>query len=832
MSNHFHQPNLDDFTSDEKTLLNIYINEYNDIFSQILSLPLCEFLSNLVKRVEITVNKKFNGFPSASKSKIENYFCEQIYSKEYKIASTAMKSLKKKTSPQIFDGTITEHCLNETKTNGLYVHSCGEPFHIFKYNSTLMQKSNSCTSLKKVFLICLKCEMIYKNSLVKFNCANCKNDFYSKAYTSIDEETDYLNSKPFPYATWKKYHCNAVINETLKCIDCRTSLFFDEKKYVLICSNCDTQINPNNIKWKCIVCTKEFSTEVKAYNPLEFKNMKISVKDTLLNKIKAKPDKITCGCLNIDIDNTKYYHKASCKGELFLGEMNKKKIIVCSKCDALSYYDNFSWTCPFCNKKFKCNNNNNSSGFKNKFIKYDSAKKLQKFKQDEENINNNNNNNNNPNQSMQIGSQRNIPTSNKKKRNMIPTPNKPKSGVKCIESSRSPYMILKQNLAARFSGIEIDDSIKNFGHVIAPNDKEDNFLLSKLLNGGNENNNNHNSNKKHNKHSSGIVINSNASSYSTASSNQGTNDANKNSNTIETTTNESTLYIPNYNFEVNDYLVKKQIGEGSFGKIYLVESKTKQLFALKKIVGTSHKEIQSLKHEYEILLSLQRCENNMNLVTIHGIQTKQLDQTTYVMYVLMDLANADWEKEILTRQKSRKYYTEIELFTILKSLVKTFAELQRKSISHRDIKPQNILVFHEEHQFKIADFGEAKELLRNARITNKQTLRGTELYMSPILFNALRDRKCNVKYIEHNTYKSDVFSFGLCALFAAALCFEALYDVRELKDMGSIKIVLDNYLRNRYSGKLIDILLQMLEVNEKNRCDFVELEKVFNNTYY
>ena len=97
MSNHFHQPNLDDFTPDEKTLLNIYINEYNDIFSQILSLPLCEFLSNLVKRVEITVNKKFNGFPSTSKSKIENYFCEQIYSKEYKIASTAMKSLKKKT---------------------------------------------------------------------------------------------------------------------------------------------------------------------------------------------------------------------------------------------------------------------------------------------------------------------------------------------------------------------------------------------------------------------------------------------------------------------------------------------------------------------------------------------------------------------------------------------------------------------------------------------------------------------------------------------------------------------------------------------------------------
>ena len=89
------------------------------------------------------------------------------------------------------------------------------------------------------------------------------------------------------------------------------------------------------------------------------------------------------------------------------------------------------------------------------------------------------------------------------------------------------------------------------------------------------------------------------------------------------------------------------------------------------------------------------------------------------MYVLMDLANTDWEKEILTRQKTRNYYSETELFAHLKSLISTFAELQRKNISHRDIKPQNILVFHEENKYKIADFGEAKVLFGNNGNTNK-----------------------------------------------------------------------------------------------------------------
>jgi translation initiation factor 2-alpha kinase 4 len=287
-------------------------------------------------------------------------------------------------------------------------------------------------------------------------------------------------------------------------------------------------------------------------------------------------------------------------------------------------------------------------------------------------------------------------------------------------------------------------------------------------------------------------------------------------------------------FNVSDYKIIKQIGQGSYGQILLVEDIHHQKYALKKIIGSSESEIKSLKQEYQILFDIQSNLNenktDINIVNIYGLSTKKLDPTTYVMYVLMELGNMDWENEILSRQKQKQYYSEKELMNILYALVKTLAQLQKENISHRDIKPQNILVFTNNNNkcYKLADFGEAKELISGNKPTEKQTLRGTELYMSPLLFYGLRSRKIK-KYIKHNPYKSDVFSLGLCTLFAATLCFESLYDVRELQNNVSIKIVIEKYLKKRYTYKLITIINSMLDINETTRDDFIELKKEIEN---
>ena len=273
-------------------------------------------------------------------------------------------------------------------------------------------------------------------------------------------------------------------------------------------------------------------------------------------------------------------------------------------------------------------------------------------------------------------------------------------------------------------------------------------------------------------------------------------------------------------FSSDDYNILSQIGEGTYGKIYKVEDKNHINYAMKKILANSIEEVNAIQSEYEMLTSLSKYK--LNLVRIYGIETKKLDKTTFVIYILMDIAIRDWEKEIINRSQKRKFYQENELMIILKELVYTFAELQRHKISHRDIKPQNILLFPD-NSFKISDFGEAKELMNNKRETIKQTIRGTELYMSPILFHALQ-KKNHSKYTEHNTFKSDVFSLGLCLLFASTLSFNCLYEIREIYDMILMKKIISKYLQ-RYSKKFCNILFLMLEIDERFRDDFIELEK-------
>ena len=96
--------------------------------------------------------------------------------------------------------------------------------------------------------------------------------------------------------------------------------------------------------------------------------------------------------------------------------------------------------------------------------------------------------------------------------------------------------------------------------------------------------------------------------------------------------------------------------------------------------------------------------------------------------------------------------------------------------------------------------------------------------MSPILFTALNKRQ---SIIIHNTFKSDVFSLGMCLFLAATLTFKSLYEIREVKDSKIIKKILEKYLIVKYSYNFVNILVKMLEVDENLRPDFIDLEKEF-----
>ena len=286
-------------------------------------------------------------------------------------------------------------------------------------------------------------------------------------------------------------------------------------------------------------------------------------------------------------------------------------------------------------------------------------------------------------------------------------------------------------------------------------------------------------------------------------------------------------------FDSNYYKIIRPIGKGTYGEIYLVQDpKTLALFALKKIVISDALELKDNQEEYKLTWQLTHANPLLKIVKKYAIEIKKLDKYNLVMYILMEAANCDWEHELINRQKVNAFYTEAELLTILKSLVETFLVLQNKGISHRDVKPQNILCFGNEG-YKLTDFGEAKKNKKQIGLmnmngfeqnTSKQTVRGTELYMSPILFTALRTKK--LYGTQYNAYKSDVFSLGMCFLLASSLNYQSLFEIREVLDMKIIEGVVNKYLGKLYSKNYINLIISMLQTDEKIRPDFIELSSI------
>ena len=289
------------------------------------------------------------------------------------------------------------------------------------------------------------------------------------------------------------------------------------------------------------------------------------------------------------------------------------------------------------------------------------------------------------------------------------------------------------------------------------------------------------------------------------------------------TVKKSSSSIPLFN--IDDYTILSQLGEGSFAKIYLVSHKiTHKTFCLKKILTSSSKEFSEMSKEFEIFYKYK----HNNILSILAISKKILDQTTYCIYILTEVAKTDWEKEINNRLIRNKFYTENELINILKQLTSALLYLQKNNIAHRDIKVQNILIFPE-RIFKLADFGEAKKFEKkfdNNNNMNTSTLRGTELYMSPILFEGLKNKIFDLKY---NPYKSDVFSLGMCLLFAGTLRIRVLCKIRECKNDKEIERLIRVLLGKKYGENFISLIKGMLKIKEEDRFDFEDLNSILNN---
>ena len=361
-------------------------------------------------------------------------------------------------------------------------------------------------------------------------------------------------------------------------------------------------------------------------------------------------------------------------------------------------------------------------------------------------------------------------------------------------------------------------------------------LYSNLSNNGNIQNNNiitnysrvnyYSANYNHNKNRHHSSINTNNKDY-IVNLNTKNNDNSKNKLKSYNLNFIHYDIHPQSNFNSAEFIIINSIGEGSFGKIYCVQwIKNNKLYAMKKLEIQTTEELNEFKKKVKIVDDLYKKTNHIGFVKLYADKVVILynQPFCYNYYVIMELGDRDWEKEIQLRLLHQKYYTEYELYQIIYQLVKTLSIMQQNNVTHRDIKPANVLIMN--GIYKICDFGEASIINGNGVVI--QSVRGSQLFMSPILFYAYNH---NVPQVMHNTYKSDVYSFGMCILLAATLSGYTLYDIREILDIQQVSKIIINKLRSRYSINFINLLLQMLQIDENLRMDFIHLENYIRSFY-
>ncbi len=928
----------------EEKLYEIHIIEFEEKFEKVLKLTQHEFVKEFENRVKLVLEDMYS--PLAFKNEklgvlVKNNtkrIFEEMYKKHYKGVKDNYKPKVKQTGVINFN----KHC---KRSSNVPLHTCkGKFFPVYDEEKEIS------------YLICLKCEMVYFSSAVLMSCEMCDAEFY----TTVSGASVYNDLVP---ATWEKYHCSALINDQMRCIKCKDVLYLKVKENMLKCQSCKFEAEPKTIVWICMLCKGEFKAEAKAYNKLEYKLIKLAIKEALLNKQHSKP--LNLPCCNKKLDDLTFNHKKECIGLLYQSDLIKgRRIVVCEKCKMMNDFDKFIWTCPFCYRRFKqkpkeedegseklerrlkrseTDKPSSSKGFKSKFSNYRSMDegsegngKNNGYNDNNKSIDNSTSNSNTRdkddeqsyykkklvyNQAMNksvsstdtridklsdskskkehlnlnnsihaIASTSNIkyPYKNdvieeeaneseelhRKPKNLKnlsysynddesqnkdittnqPTPQKALGLMKLIERGnnfgrKSPeFEAIRDNRPIRktikmeevpseikesmginkakgnFEPVKeiIREEIKDNKYlrinkstkeiispvfVKTPNDSNKGLLCKNMIEVKEININ------KNNKAEEDII--------KSKQLNESIGNTSIQTNSSKTTTSSSIDEAINFDekgdFNINDFKLSEQIGEGAWGKIYLAKhKKTQAMYSMKKIIASDEGEIEQIYREYELVNSVK----HPGILRIISCNSKMLDETTYALYVLMDLAKCDWDKEIKNRQPFKQYYTEDELLSILKQITSSLSFLQTKNISHRDIKPQNILVF-ENMIYKISDFGEAKEIIRRKR-NQTDTLRGTELFMSPVLFYALQN---NMYDIKHNCYKSDVYSLGLSMVYAAALAYNPIYEMRGCNDSKSIAAILNKYFKHRYSGKFTGLLLKLIELNENLRVDFAQLNE-------
>ncbi|XP_050694275.1 serine/threonine-protein kinase H1 homolog isoform X2 [Eriocheir sinensis] len=244
------------------------------------------------------------------------------------------------------------------------------------------------------------------------------------------------------------------------------------------------------------------------------------------------------------------------------------------------------------------------------------------------------------------------------------------------------------------------------------------------------------------------------------------------------------------------YELKGTMGKGSFTSVVWVENRqTKKPYAIK--IYDSNEGREAFEAELAVLRRV-KCPYIIKLVEVF--------ENTDKMYMVMELATGG---SLMERILERRACSEREAVRVLRMILEGVKYLHSLGITHRDLKPDNVLFYHPgaDSRLMIVDFGLA-HARGSADETTMNTICGTPEYIAPemVLWKAY-------------TSAVDLWAAGVVTyiLLAGDFPFHSENRSRLYKNILKGAYSMDDEVWSKVSEPGRDFVRRLLDVNPETR---------------
>ena len=269
---------------------------------------------------------------------------------------------------------------------------------------------------------------------------------------------------------------------------------------------------------------------------------------------------------------------------------------------------------------------------------------------------------------------------------------------------------------------------------------------------------------------------------------------------------------------MDDYKIIKEIGSGSFGKVYKVQhlKYSDHFFAMKMIPKRSTDDSSMIQQEINSLKQL----DHPNIMKVH-----EFYQDDLYYYLVLEYCEGQELFDYLINQGT---FTEKNACYIMKQLLSSVSHAHKNKIVHRDLKPENIMISGSTLNIKIIDWGFA------TIFTTQEVLKenyGTAFYVAPEVLLKRYNEKCDIWSCGVILYimliGSPPINYSINGLREAQRKqinqnIEILRDDLICKKLvsGNYDLKIDSYIELTHEVK--DLLKQMLNRNATSRLSATE----------